>query len=43
VLTALSPAAHPSAAGVYLLIEPGIPGDGTSTDIRSIKIDILAS
>ncbi len=27
----------------YLLIEPGIPGDGTSTDIRSIKIDILAS
>jgi hypothetical protein len=27
----------------YLLIEPGIPGDGTSTDVRSIKIDILAS
>lgn len=27
----------------YLLIEPGIPGDGTSTDIRMIKIDILAS
>jgi hypothetical protein len=36
------PAAHPSAAGDYLLVEPGIPGDGTSTDIRSIKIDILA-
>jgi hypothetical protein len=30
-------------AGDYLLIEPGIPGDGTSTDIRMIKIDILAS
>jgi hypothetical protein len=27
----------------FLLIEPGIPGDGTSTDVRSIKIDILAS
>lgn len=26
----------------YLLIEPGIPGDGTSTDIRMIKIDVLA-
>jgi hypothetical protein len=36
------PAAHPSAAGDFLLIEPGIPGDGTGTDIRSIKIDILA-
>jgi hypothetical protein len=32
-----------NAAGDYLLIEPGIPGDGTSTDIRMIKIDILAS
>jgi len=37
------PASHESASGDYLLIEPGIPGDGTSTDIRSIKIDILAS
>lgn len=27
----------------YLLIEPGIPGDGTSTDIRMIKIDVLSS
>jgi hypothetical protein len=36
------PAAQPTAAGDYILIEPGIPGDGTSTDIRSIKIDILA-
>jgi hypothetical protein len=24
-----------------LLIEPGIPGDGTAADIRSIKIDVL--
>jgi hypothetical protein len=32
-----------TTAGDYLLIEPGIPGDGTSTDIRMIKIDILAS
>lgn len=37
------PAAHESTAGDFLLIEPGVPGDGTSTDIRSIKIDILAS
>jgi hypothetical protein len=29
--------------GDYLLIEPGIPGDGTSTDIRSISIEIVAS
>lgn len=36
------PATH-TATGDYLLIEPGIPGDGTSTDIRLIKIDILAS
>jgi hypothetical protein len=25
-----------------LLIEPGIPGDGTAADIRSIRIDVLA-
>lgn len=36
------PAVRAVGAGDYLLIEPGIPGDGTSTDIRSIKIDILA-
>lgn len=36
------PAADPGARD-YLLIEPGIPGDGTGTDIRMIKIDILAS
>jgi hypothetical protein len=32
-----------SSGGDYLLIEPGIPGDGTSTDIRMIKIDVLTS
>jgi hypothetical protein len=36
------PAARTNSAGDYLLIEPGIPGDGTSTDIRSIRIEILA-
>lgn len=36
------PATH-TAAGDYLLIEPGIPGDGTGTDIRSIRIDVLTS
>jgi hypothetical protein len=36
------PAADTSDRG-YLLIEPGIPGDGTSTDIRMIRIDILTS
>ncbi len=25
----------------YLLIEPGVPGDGTAVDIRSIRIEIL--
>lgn len=28
--------------GDYLVIEPGIPGDGTGVDIQSIKIDVLA-
>jgi hypothetical protein len=26
----------------YLLIQPGIPGDGTATDIKSIRIEILS-
>ncbi len=25
----------------YLIIEPGIPGDGTAADIRSIKVEVL--
>lgn len=28
--------------GDYLLIEPGIPGDGTAMEIQSIRIDLLA-
>lgn len=36
------PAAR-TTAGDYLLIEPGIPGDGTSVDIRAIRIDIVNS
>jgi hypothetical protein len=28
--------------GDYLLIEPGIPGDGTAADIRSVRLDLLA-
>jgi hypothetical protein len=29
--------------GDFLLIEPGIPGDGTGADIKSIRIDVLSS
>lgn len=37
------PAMQTSTSGAnYLLIEPGIPGDGTGTDIRTIRIDLLA-
>lgn len=35
------PAQRTDAKGDYLLIEPGIPGDGTSVDIRSIRIDVI--
>lgn len=35
------PAQQTNPKGDYLLIEPGIPGDGTSVDIRSIKIDVI--
>ena len=27
--------------GDYIVIEPGIPGDGTSADIQSATIDVL--
>ena len=37
------PTMRTSPTGDYLLIEPGIPGDGTGADIQSIKIDVLAS
>src|SRR5581483_5743696 len=28
--------------GDYILIEPGIPGDGTGVDVKSIRIDVLS-
>ena len=37
------PAMQTSATGDFLLIEPGIPGDGTGVDVKSIKIDVLPS
>jgi hypothetical protein len=37
------PTMRTAAAGDFLLIEPGIPGDGTGADIQSIRIDVLAS
>ena len=27
--------------GDYIVVEPGIPGDGTGVDIRSVEVDIL--
>ena len=35
------PALHVDPDADQLLIEPGIPGDGTAADIQSIKIDVL--
>ncbi|MCX5480950.1 hypothetical protein OSH08_18260 [Kaistia geumhonensis] len=35
------PAERTGAEGDSLLIEPGIPGDGTAADIRSVTIDVL--
>jgi hypothetical protein len=37
------PTMRTNPAGDYLQIEPGIPGDGTGVDIKSISIDVLAS
>jgi hypothetical protein len=38
------PALRTSTTGAdYIIIEPGIPGDGTAADIRSVKIDLLGS
>ena len=36
------PAMQTDAAGDALIIEPGIPGDGTGVDIKAIRIDVLA-
>ncbi len=35
------PAQRTGSEGDSLLIEPGIPGDGTAADIRSVTIDVL--
>ncbi len=35
------PAKRTGSEGDSLLIEPGIPGDGTAADIRSVTIDVL--
>lgn len=36
------PTMRTDPTGDYLVIEPGIPGDGTGVDIQSIRIDVLA-
>lgn len=35
------PTARTDPNGDYLIIEPGIPGDGTATDVQSIRIEVL--
>lgn len=42
-LTWRVPSLRTDPTGDYLIIEPGIPGDGTSVEIESIKIDLLES
>jgi hypothetical protein len=43
-MTWIIPQMRTSPTGAdYLIIEPGIPGDGTYADIRSIRIDLLGS
>lgn len=37
------PSMRTSPNGDYLLIEPGIPGDGTGVDVKAIRIDVLSS
>ncbi len=37
------PTMRSASGGDFIVIEPGIPGDGTAVDIQSIKIDVLAS
>lgn len=36
------PSQRTSVAGDYVVIEPGIPGDGTGVDVRSAELDIIA-
>ncbi|MHA1549482.1 MAG: hypothetical protein ACTSYE_11190 [Alphaproteobacteria bacterium] len=35
------PEQRTSTAGDYLIIEPGIPGDGSGADIRAVEVDVL--
>lgn len=35
------PAMRTNPAGDYIIIEPGIPGDGTGVDVRTIRLDII--
>ena len=35
------PSLRTSPDNDYVLIQPGLPGDGTAVDIRMIRIDIL--
>jgi hypothetical protein len=37
------PTMRTSPTGDFLLIEPGIPGDGTGVDVKSVRIDVIAS
>ncbi len=41
-LTWRVPALRTDRTGDLLLIQPGVPGDGTGADVKSIKIDLLA-
>ena len=42
-LTWRVPTLQTDRSGDILVIQPGIPGDGTGADVKSIKIDLLAS
>jgi hypothetical protein len=42
-LTWRVPSLRTDRIGDLLLIQPGVPGDGTGADIKSIKIDVLAN
>ena len=42
-LTWRVPTLRTDRTGDLLVIQPGVPGDGTGADIKSIKIDVLAS
>ena len=41
-LTWRVPSMRTGRTGDLLLIQPGVPGDGTGADVKSIKIDLLA-